>query len=69
MNGNYRSIYCAYDSSFITVPADISVCKLKIKNIKDVYNTKVKLVNFSTEMKLFDKNIKLFLMSQKLKQT
>ena len=38
-----------------------NIKKEKIKNIKDIYNTKVKLVNFSREMKLFDKNIKLFL--------
>ena len=38
-----------------------NIKKEKIKNIKDIYNTKVKLVNFSREMKLFDKKIKLFL--------
>ena len=32
-----------------------------IKSIKGVYKTKKKLVNFSNEMKLFDKKIKFFL--------
>ena len=38
-----------------------NIKKEKIKTIRDVYKTKVKLVNFSKKMRLFDKNIKLFL--------
>ncbi len=38
-----------------------NIKKEKIKTIRDVYKTKVKLVNFSKQMRLFDKNIKLFL--------
>ena len=33
----------------------------KIKNIKDVYNAKIQLVNFSEKMLIFDKEIKFFL--------
>ena len=38
-----------------------NIKKEKIKTIRDVYKTKAKLVNFSKKMRLFDKNIKLFL--------
>ena len=40
---------------------NFNIKKEKIKTIRDVYKTKVKLVNFSKKMRLFDKNIKLFL--------
>ena len=47
--------------SDVVKTTNYNIKKEKIKNIKDIYNTKVKLVNFSREMKLFDKKIKLFL--------
>ena len=40
---------------------NLNIKKEKIKSIKNVYNTKIKLVTFSNEMRLFDKEIKLFL--------
>ena len=40
---------------------NFNIKKEKIKTIRDVYKTKAKLVNFSKKMRLFDKNIKLFL--------
>ena len=39
----------------------LNIKREKIKSIKNVYKTKIKLVNFSNEMRLFDKEIKLFL--------
>ena len=39
----------------------LNIKKEKIKSIKNVYKTKIKLVTFSNEMRLFDKEIKLFL--------
>ena len=38
-----------------------NIKKGKIKNINDVYKSKLPLVQFSKEMSLFDKNIKKFL--------
>ncbi len=38
-----------------------NIKKYRVKNIKDVYKTKIKLVNFSDEMMVFDKKIKFFL--------
>tara|TARA_Y100000813_G_scaffold134851_1_gene97520 strand:- start:1112 stop:2032 length:921 start_codon:yes stop_codon:yes gene_type:complete len=40
---------------------NLNIKKEKIKSIKNVYKTKIKLVDFSDEMRLFDKEIKLFL--------
>ena len=40
---------------------NLNIKKEKIKSIKNVYKTKIKLVTFSNEMRLFDKEIKLFL--------
>ena len=40
---------------------NLNIKKEKIKNINDVYKAKIKLVNFSENMMLFDKNIKFFL--------
>ena len=40
---------------------NLNIKKEKVKNINDVYKAKIKLVNFSKHMMLFDKNIKLFL--------
>ena len=40
---------------------NLNIKKEKIKSIKNVYKTKIKLVDFSNEMRLFDKEIKLFL--------
>ena len=39
----------------------LNIKREKIKSIKNVYKTKIKLVTFSNEMRLFDKEIKLFL--------
>ena len=39
----------------------INIKREKIRSIKNVYKTKIKLVTFSNEMRLFDKEIKLFL--------
>ena len=39
----------------------LNIKKEKIKSIKNVYKTKIKLVTFSNELRLFDKEIKLFL--------
>ena len=36
----------------------------KIKNLNDIYNTKIQLVTFSTKMKIFDIKIKKFLKQQ-----
>ncbi len=36
----------------------------KIKNLNDIYNTKIQLVTFSTKMKIFDTKIKKFLKQQ-----
>ena len=36
----------------------------KIKNLNDIYNTKIQLVTFSTKMKIFDNKIKKFLKQQ-----
>ena len=38
-----------------------NIKKHKIKNIKDVYKSKSRLVSFSNEMRVFDKKIKFFL--------
>ena len=40
---------------------NLNIKREKIKSIKNVYKTKIKLVTFSNEMRLFDKEIKLFL--------
>ena len=39
----------------------LNIKREKIRSIKNVYKTKIKLVTFSNEMRLFDKEIKLFL--------
>ena len=39
----------------------LNIKRENIKSIKNVYKTKIKLVTFSNEMRLFDKEIKLFL--------
>ena len=39
----------------------LNIKKEKIKSIKNVYKTKIKLVTFSNELRLFDEEIKLFL--------
>ena len=39
----------------------LNIKREKIKSIKNVYKTKIKLVTFSNELRLFDKEIKLFL--------
>ena len=39
----------------------LNIKREKIKSIKNVYKTKIKLVTFSNEMRLFDKEIKFFL--------
>ena len=45
----------------VVITTNLNIKKEKIKSIKDVYKTKKKLVNFSNEMRLFDKKIKFFL--------
>ncbi len=47
--------------SDVVLTTKLNIKKEKIKSIKNVYKTKIKLVNFSSEMRLFDKEIKLFL--------
>ena len=47
--------------SDVVLTTKLNIKKEKIKSIKNVYKTKIKLVTFSNEMRLFDKEIKLFL--------
>ena len=47
--------------SDVVSTTNYNIKKEKVKSIKNVYKTKIKLVNFSNEMRLFDKEIKLFL--------
>ena len=47
--------------SDVVLTTKLNIKKEKIKSIKNVYKTKIKLVDFSNEMRLFDKEIKLFL--------
>tara|TARA_A100000164_G_scaffold212783_1_gene188561 strand:+ start:3193 stop:4323 length:1131 start_codon:yes stop_codon:yes gene_type:complete len=47
--------------SDVVLTTNLNIKKEKIKSINDVYKTKIKLVNFSKEMRLFDKKIKFFL--------